>query len=88
MEVRIRTGTRKDLGWPKSSTTENKRKFMSFLRLEYCYILIIYLEALPVDVVDPNSRNSARWMKMGWKLARDARMLPPIQIEYFLSGRS
>jgi phosphonopyruvate decarboxylase len=31
VEVRIKTGARKDLGRPQTTTTENKLKFMEFL---------------------------------------------------------
>lgn len=33
VEVKIKNGARKDLGRPKSSTQENKHKFMEFLTL-------------------------------------------------------
>ena len=33
LEIKIKSGARKDLGRPKSSTEENKRSFMEFLKL-------------------------------------------------------
>ena len=32
MEIKIKSGARKDLGRPKSTTEENKRSFMEFLK--------------------------------------------------------